>query len=383
MALHAHCIVHPDDIKFMLGTAWKADKTETITLDGLRSGAIAIDTANQPIHYEEEAVGRAIHEFLMESNRSRDELFLQSKFTFPSHQRDSVPYKVEGRTVEMWVDDSFDQSLSHLKTNWLDSYILHGLISKDDSTISEDDLKAFNAMVALRHRGKTRYIGVSNINADQLRDLISKGDAVPNFVQNRFLAVGKNWDIDVRDVCNKYNIVYQAFSIVNGNKELLHSKPIVRYASHSGVSPGSLFSKFASLSHSIVLNGSPNHLSETIRYLEKEEMDFPYEYILSLGIGNRESVSIQFQNFVDRPFQLYWLNDANERVDNGIIKEGHKEFILNTKHAHRFEFVDENDEIVVDFQVNQNQGLHQIIELHANPEGISLKPLLQFHHEEL
>ena len=46
--------------RFLYGTAWKEDRTRSLTELALRQGFRGIDTANQRRHYHEAAVGRAI-----------------------------------------------------------------------------------------------------------------------------------------------------------------------------------------------------------------------------------------------------------------------------------------------------------------------------------
>ena len=77
---------------FFYGTAWKEDKTEDLTFQALQAGFTAVDTANQRIHYYEEAVGAGIRKFLDLKTRKREDLFLQTKFTFARGQDHRKPY---------------------------------------------------------------------------------------------------------------------------------------------------------------------------------------------------------------------------------------------------------------------------------------------------
>src|SRR5215211_6486561 len=74
--------------RFLYGTAWKEDETQRLTELALRQGFRGIDTANQRRHYHEAAVGRAVASGLA----ARDELFLQTKFTFRPGQDHRLPY---------------------------------------------------------------------------------------------------------------------------------------------------------------------------------------------------------------------------------------------------------------------------------------------------
>ena len=82
--------------RFLYGTAWKEDETQRLTELALRQGFRGIDTANQRRHYHEAAVGQAIAAFIESGLAARDDLFLQTKFTFRRGQDHRLPYDPEG-----------------------------------------------------------------------------------------------------------------------------------------------------------------------------------------------------------------------------------------------------------------------------------------------
>src|SRR5689334_9382243 len=108
---------------FIYGTAWKEDRTEGLVLEALDAGFRAIDTANQRKHYYEEGVGRALRQKL--GSIARDDLFIQTKFTFRDGQDDRLPYDPKASVAEQ-VAQSFQSSLSHLGLDRVDSLVLHG-----------------------------------------------------------------------------------------------------------------------------------------------------------------------------------------------------------------------------------------------------------------
>ena len=111
--------------RFLYGTAWKEEETQRLTELALRQGFRGIDTANQRRHYHEAAVGQAISASIASGLVDREELFLQTKFTFRSGQDHRLPYDSEA-PVSVQVEQSFSSSLQHLNTKWIDSYLLHG-----------------------------------------------------------------------------------------------------------------------------------------------------------------------------------------------------------------------------------------------------------------
>ena len=68
--------------RFFYGTAWKGHETARLTALALEQGFRGIDTANQRKHYHESGVGRAIQKAVKNGLVARDDLFLQTKFTF-------------------------------------------------------------------------------------------------------------------------------------------------------------------------------------------------------------------------------------------------------------------------------------------------------------
>lgn len=111
--------------KFLYGTAWKEDDTRRYVEDALGAGFRGIDTANQRKHYHEIEVGEGIKNCISRGLCTRKDLFLQTKFTSIHGQDSRLPYDLKA-PLSLQVQQSFESSLSHLNTDYLDSYILHG-----------------------------------------------------------------------------------------------------------------------------------------------------------------------------------------------------------------------------------------------------------------
>src|SRR5580704_10062432 len=99
--------------RFLYGTAWKEDETQRLTDLALRCGFRAIDTANQRRHYHEAAVGQALALAMTSGSVLREQLFLQTKFTFRDGQDDRLPYDPSA-PIRTQVAQSFASSLEHL-----------------------------------------------------------------------------------------------------------------------------------------------------------------------------------------------------------------------------------------------------------------------------
>jgi diketogulonate reductase-like aldo/keto reductase len=77
----------------------------------------------------------------------------------------------------------------------------------------------------------------------------------PRFVQNRCYAV-RRWDRRVREFCAASGIVYQGFSLLTANRDVLLHPDVARLAAHYGVTPGQIVFRFALEVGMIALTGT-------------------------------------------------------------------------------------------------------------------------------
>src|SRR5437588_8582076 len=131
--------------RFLYGTAWKEDETARLTELAMHLGFRGIDTANQRRHYHEAAVGQAIAAALKSGLVVRDDLFLQTKFTFRRGQDHRLPYDPKA-SIPVQVEQSFTSSLHHLGTEVIDCFLLHGPTQRVG--LAADDWAAWRAMEA-------------------------------------------------------------------------------------------------------------------------------------------------------------------------------------------------------------------------------------------
>lgn len=205
---------------FFYGTAWKEDRTNQLTEQALGAGFLAIDTANQRKHYFEEAVGQGLQNFLRMNKTDRNQIFLQTKFTYARGQDHRKPYD-EKAAYSLQVAQSFSSSLQHLGVEQIDSYLLHGPYSQSD--ISIIDQEVWRAMEALQTEGKIKFLGISNVSLEQLMELYSFAVVKPQFVQIRTYAA-RAWERDIREFCQEKNILFQGFSLLTANRTELQSE---------------------------------------------------------------------------------------------------------------------------------------------------------------
>lgn len=245
----------------MYGTAWKKDATTCLVETAVETGFRAIDTANQLKHYDEARVGDAL-KALYSRGTAREDLFLQTKFTNVNGQDHRLPYNPSAPLAQQ-VRQSMDSSLSHLHTDYVDSYVLHGPHFRHG--LGPEDWEIWRAMEALYTAGKTRMLGISNVSAEQLAQLCAQAKFKPMVVQNRcYAALG--WDYEVRQICRAHDIVYQGFSLLTANTREMHSAPIQVIAKKLEATPAQVVFRFAMYAGMLPLTGttSKQHMTEDL-----------------------------------------------------------------------------------------------------------------------
>ena len=247
---------------FLYGTAWKEERTAPLVRAAVQAGFRGIDTANQRRHYFEQAVGDALEELYRDGRLTRQDLFLQTKFTYAGGQDHRLPYDPQA-DFPTQVRQSFASSLQHLRTDSLDSYVLHG--PSVARGLSDADYQVWKEMEALCREGKTTFIGVSNVSLGQLRMLVQAAEIPPRFVQNRCFAVTQ-WDRDVREFCAAQNIIYQGFSLLTANPQLFREPDMIKLARRHQKTVAQVIFRFAQQVGMLPLTGTTDdsHMREDL-----------------------------------------------------------------------------------------------------------------------
>ncbi len=226
------------------------------------SGFRAIDTANQPVHYHEPAVGEALRA-LGKQGITRESLFLQTKFTPVNGHDHRIPYDASADLTTQ-VGQSVEGSLTHLGTDYVDSYLLHGPYSRRG--LGPEDWEVWAALERIYQSGRAKMIGISNVNAGQLTQLCERAAVKPMVVQNRCYA-SLGWDQEVRAVCKTQGIVYEGFSLLTANQDILDHPAILAMATRLGTGPLQVIFRFAQQIGILPLTGTTNaqHMKEDLQ----------------------------------------------------------------------------------------------------------------------
>jgi diketogulonate reductase-like aldo/keto reductase len=193
---------------------------------------------------------------------TRAELFLQTKFTYVGGQDHRLPYDPSAG-LPTQVAQSMVSSLEHLGTDHVDSYVLHGPASARGW--SDTDAEVWAAMIKQRDAGHARLLGVSNVSLRHLEQMEASGAELPRFVQNRcFARLG--WDREVRAFCAARRIVYQGFSLLTANPEVLRHRLVVGVAARLGATPAQVVFRFAQAVGMLPLTGTadPEHMRQDL-----------------------------------------------------------------------------------------------------------------------
>jgi diketogulonate reductase-like aldo/keto reductase len=240
---------HPD---FLYGTAWKEERTPALVELALRMGFRGIDTANQRRHYFEAGVGQGLAAAYRTGVVGRANIFLQTKFTYQPGQDHRLPYD-PAASLSVQVAQSMASSLEHLGTDYVDSYVLHGPSS--GYGWSDADGEVWEAMKKERDAGRTRLLGVSNVSLEHLEQMEAVGLEAPAFVQNRCYA-RLGWGREVRLFCHERKIVYQGFSLLTANAEVLHDAVVASLAVRMKATPAQVVFAFARAVGMLPLTGT-------------------------------------------------------------------------------------------------------------------------------
>jgi diketogulonate reductase-like aldo/keto reductase len=238
--------------RLLYGTAWKEERTRPLTELALRQGFRGIDTANLRRHYHEAAVGQALAAATAAGLLTRDDLFVQTKFTFRTGQDQRLPYDPK-TPVRRQVEQSLAGSLEHLGTGVIDAYLLHGPTQR--SGLAAADWEAWRALEALQDSGRARLLGVSNFTLEQLQRLCDQARVPPRIVQNRCHA-SRGWDRAVRQFCGARGMVYQGFSLLTANRDVLAHPEVARIARRHGRSVAQVVFRFALDAGMVPLTGT-------------------------------------------------------------------------------------------------------------------------------
>ncbi len=248
------------------GTAWKKERTADLVVKAIQAGFRGIDTACQPKHYDEALVGAALQR-LKELGVERESLFVQTKFTPLSGQDPKrVPYD-KNAPIESQVAQSFERSKKNLKTQYVDSLILHSPVAPHSLL-----MKAWSVMEAIQKTGEARQLGISNCyDTEIMRRLYADAKVKPAVVQNRFYQE-TGYDADLRNWCSNHGVIFQSFWTLTANPHILDSNTVRSLSRKYKKTEAQIFFRYLNQSCIVPLTGtcSEKHMREDLSVFDFE-----------------------------------------------------------------------------------------------------------------
>jgi diketogulonate reductase-like aldo/keto reductase len=183
-------------------------KTSDAVLAALEANYRHIDTASA--YGNEESVGAAIRT----SGVPRERIFVTTKLWNSDHAN---------------PERALDTSLRKLKMDYVDLYLIHFPVRQRR--------QSWRALEALRAKGKTRSIGVSNFTIAHLAELLAEGETVPAVNQVEFHPY--LYQQDLLAFCQAKGIVVEAYSPLTHGERLKDPKLVAIAKKYSSSTPGS------------------------------------------------------------------------------------------------------------------------------------------------
>ena len=202
-------------------------------------------------HYDEAAVGRAIAAAVENHGPAREDLFLQTKFTFQPAQDHRLPYDPQA-PIGVQVEQSLASSLEHLGTRVIDSFLLHGPAQR--SGLATADWEAWRAMEAIQESG--RAVCSASAMSPSIRSRASVARLAYGPHSSRTVLRREGWDRDVRQFCSSNGLVYQGFSLLTANRKVMADPELARIARRHGRTVSQIVFRFALDLGMVVLTGT-------------------------------------------------------------------------------------------------------------------------------
>ncbi len=205
--------------KIALGT-WQMseEQAEQASLAAIRTGYRHIDTA--AAYCNEKGVGRA----LKACGIPRGELFVTSKI--PAEIKSYKQAKESIRNSLDYIGSEIDLILIHSPTPWDELW-------GNGNRYYEENLEVWKALEEEHRAGNIRALGVSNFNADDIRNILSHCEIKP--LVNQICVYIGNVPKGVIEYCKDENILVEAYS-PNATGRLKNNATVAETAKKYGVS---------------------------------------------------------------------------------------------------------------------------------------------------
>jgi len=174
---------------------------------------------------------------MKELGLSRSDLFIQTKFTsLDGQDPNRVPYDKDA-SLEDQVYQSIEESLRNLRTEYIDSFVLHSPMRNHEET-----MRVWRVLEEKVDDGVIRQLGISNCYDIQYFEMLYEDSRIkPAVLQNRFYS-DSDFDVDLRKFCAGNDIRYQSFWTLTSKttRHNLQKSAVKEMAEDKGLTPQTL-----------------------------------------------------------------------------------------------------------------------------------------------
>ncbi|HTX32533.1 MAG TPA: aldo/keto reductase [Solirubrobacteraceae bacterium] len=238
------------------------DETAEAVTRALDVGYRLIDTA--AMYGNEAGVGEAINK----SELDRGDVFVTTKLANDAHGHDEALR-------------AFDHSLEELGFDYVDLYLIHWPIPKNDLYVD-----TWRALCELKESGRARSIGVSNFLVEHLETIIDATGEVP--AVNQIEVHPQYQEQELRRYLREHEIVPEAYSPL-GQGGALKDEKITEIAKAHDRTPAQVVLRWHIQLGNVVIPKSvtPSRIEENFRIFDFELSDSEMETIKELDAGQR------------------------------------------------------------------------------------------------
>jgi diketogulonate reductase-like aldo/keto reductase len=201
-------------------------KTKQAVIAALDAGFRHFDAAER--YRNEAAVGEALQEVFSAGKIRREDVFITTKLWNTNHRPERVK-------------PAFDASRRRLQVDYIDAYLIHTpfAFQPGDEQDPRDEngkviydngvtlLETWRAMESLVDEGRCRFIGLSDITLDKLKEIVDVARIKPAVVQVECHPYLPEWEL--LEFCQKHGIVLMAFApLGHGMQPRITDDPVIK-----------------------------------------------------------------------------------------------------------------------------------------------------------
>lgn len=206
------CTLNRLNFKHKISSQLKGESGVQAIKDAIDAGYRVFDTAF--LYGNEELIGRAIADKIVEGVVKRSELFLIAKLWGIHHDQ---------------VERACRESCKRLNVTYVDLYLLHFPVSfqyqsddekwpkSNDDILEKDYVEVWKSMESLVSFGLTKSIGVSNFNAQQIQRLFDVASIKPTCHEMEFHPAFCRFEL--LNLCKSLNIIVLAYCPLGRHKQ--------------------------------------------------------------------------------------------------------------------------------------------------------------------